>query len=759
MQNFLRDIIDDDLRAGRHQGVVTRFPPEPNGYLHIGHAKSICLNFGLAEVYRGRCHLRFDDTNPTTEDIEFVEAIERDVRWLGFDWGEHLYFASDYYERLYRHAIELIERGKAYVCELSEADMRAYRGTVTEPGRASPYRERSVEDNLALFRRMRDGEIAEGAAVLRAKIDMASPNMKMRDPAIYRIKKAHHYRTGDAWCIYPLYDFTHCLSDAYEGITHSICTLEFDNNRELYDWVLANVTLDCSPLPHQYEFARLNLSYTMMSKRRLAALVAERHVSGWDDPRMPTIAGMRRRGVTPSAIRAFCEMIGVAKNNSVVDVGKLEYCIRDDLNPVAPRVMCVLKPLRVVLANFPEGRVEELEAPYFPPDVGKPGARKIPLSRVLYIERDDFMESPPKGYHRLAPGGEVRLRYGYIIRCDSVVKDEAGNVVELVCSYDPATRGGDGGRKVKGTIHWVSAAEAVPAKVRLYDRLFLTEEPEGTPEELNPGSLVELEGCMLEPAAASAELAAAFSHVQFERQGYFVRDDDSRPDALVWNRTVTLRDTWQKLQTREAEPAAPAARKAAPSRSATSAERASRKEASEELGAEAQARADRYAAAGVPAADARRIAQSAALAGLYEEALSHHPSPKTLANWVVNELARELKGGAGLPFGGQALGELVALVEGGKVTGAAAKEVLGEMLANGGSPAAIVKARGLDQVQDQAVLDPFIDEILAAHPAELARYRAGNDNLLGFFLGKLMKASSGRASPQLAKERLAQRLK
>jgi glutaminyl-tRNA synthetase len=756
MQNFLRDIVDQDLETGRHKTVVTRFPPEPNGYLHIGHAKAICLNFMLAQAYGGRCHLRFDDTNPTTEDIEFVEAIQRDVKWLGFDWGEHLYYASDYYERLYQHAIELIERGKAYVCDLSEAEMREYRGTITEAGRPSPYRDRTVEENLALFRRMRDGQVDEGKAVLRAKIDMTSPNMKMRDPAIYRIKKAHHYRTGDAWVLYPLYDFTHCLSDAYEKITHSICTLEFDNNRELYDWVLANVTLDVSPLPRQYEFARLNLSYTMMSKRRLAALVAEGHVTGWDDPRMPTIAGMRRRGFTPSAVRAFCEMIGVAKNNSVVDVGKLEYCIRDDLNAAAPRVMCVLRPLKVVLENYPANQVEQLDAPYFPADVGGAGSRKVPLTRELYIEEEDFLEEPPKGYHRLAPGREVRLRYGYVIRCESVVKDARGKVTELRCSYDPASQS-----KVKGTIHWVSAAHAVRCAVRLYDRLFLSEAPEGTAEELNPASLVELASCLLEPAAATAEFASAYSHVQFERQGYFVRDDTSKPEALVWNRTVTLRDSWQKVQAR-AEPApAPAPAKSAPVAtlpSPSSGHVRGRTPAIDALSPEAQARVDRYTAAGVPAADARRIAQSDALAAVYDEAVAQHPSPKAIANWVVNELARELKDRT-LPFGGAALAELVALVEGNKITGAAAKEVLAAMLDGGGSPAAIVEARGLVQVSDEAALDPLIDELMLAHPTELERFQAGNENLLGFFLGRLMKASAGRANPQVAKQRLSVRLR
>ncbi|MCA9617784.1 MAG: glutamine--tRNA ligase/YqeY domain fusion protein, partial [Myxococcales bacterium] len=456
--NFITDIIDADLASGKHTQVVTRFPPEPNGYLHIGHAKSICLNFGIAQKYPGaRCHLRFDDTNPAAEDVEYVDAIERDVRWLGFDYGEHRYFASDYFERLHDFAVELIESGKAYVDSVSDAEVKRLRGSVTEPGTPSPYRDRSVEENLDLFARMRAGEFAEGEHVLRAKIDLASPNMKMRDPAIYRIKKAHHHRTGDRWTIYPLYDFTHCLSDAIEGITHSICTLEFENNRELYDWVLDNVDAPCHP--QQIEFARLNLSYTLMSKRKLLQLVTEGHVRGWDDPRMPTLAGLRRRGVTPEAIVAFCDMVGVAKANSLVDVGKLEYCIRNDLNPRAPRVMGVLRPLEVIVESYPEGQVEELDAASFPHDVGKEGSRKVPFSRRLFIEASDFDKDPPKGYYRLSPGAEVRLRYAYVVRCTGVEEDAEGRPVRLRCVHDPATRGAAApeGRRVKGTIHWVSA--------------------------------------------------------------------------------------------------------------------------------------------------------------------------------------------------------------------------------------------------------------------------------------------------------------
>lgn len=550
--NFIESIIIEDLKSDKHGGrVVTRFPPEPNGYLHIGHAKSICLNFGLAEKFNGTCHLRFDDTDPEKEEIEYVEAIKRDVKWLGFDWGENLYHAADYFEQLYEYAVELIEKGKAYVDDLSAEEIREYRGTLTEPGRNSPYRDRSAEENLDLFQRMRAGEFPDGSRVLRAKIDMASPNMNMRDPVLYRIKRASHYRTGDEWCIYPMYDFTHPISDALERITHSICTLEFEDHRPLYDWVLENVSVPCQP--QQIEFARLNFSYTITSKRRLLQLVERGLVTGWDDPRVPTIAGVRRRGYTPEAIRDLCERVGVAKKNSLVDMAMLEHCVREDLNKRAPRVMGVLRPLRVVIENYPEGKVEEIEAINNPEDPGM-GTRKVPFSRVIYIEQEDFMEDPPKRYRRLAPGREVRLRYGYVIKCEDVIKDDEGNIVELRCTYDPETLGGStpDGRKVRGIIHWVSAAHAIQAEVRLYDRLFTIENPaevENFVDYVNPNSLEVLTECKLEPSLAAA---APGSFYQFERQGYFCVDIvDSKPDSLVFNRTVALRDTWAKIQKRQ----------------------------------------------------------------------------------------------------------------------------------------------------------------------------------------------------------------
>jgi glutaminyl-tRNA synthetase len=555
-RDFIRAKVEADLESGKYSGrVVTRFPPEPNGYLHIGHAKSCCLNFGIAEEYDGVCHLRFDDTNPETEDIKYVEAAKEDVRWLGHDWDDKLFFASDYFERLYEYAVKLIRGGKAYVDSLSEEEIREYRGTVTEPGRASPYRDRAIEENLDLFARMRAGEFGDGEHVLRAKIDMASPNMLMRDPLLYRIRHADHYRRGGEWCIYPLYDFTHCLSDAIEDITHSLCTLEFENNRELYDWVLDAAGIE-RPRPEQTEFARLNLDFTVLSKRKLIRLVEESHVSGWDDPRMPTIAGLRRRGVTPEAIRAFCDMIGVDKTNSRVDMAKLEYAMRDDLNRRAPRVLCVLNPLKVVIENFPEDETEWLDADYWPRDIDKEGTRELPFSRVIYIERDDFMEDPPKKFFRLSPGQEVRLRHAYIIRCDEVVKDPvSGEVLELHCSYDRETLTSQPkDRKVKGTLHWVSAAHALRAEVRLYDRLFRVPDPDDAPEgedfiaNLNPDSLLLLADALIEPSVADD---APGTHYQFERQGYFFSDPlDSRPGAPVYNRVVALRDTWAKIRDR-----------------------------------------------------------------------------------------------------------------------------------------------------------------------------------------------------------------
>jgi glutaminyl-tRNA synthetase len=552
--NFIRQVIEADLESGKHKKIATRFPPEPNGFLHIGHAKSICLNFGLAQTYSGKCHLRFDDTNPTKEDLKYVNSIQEDVKWLGFDWGENLFFASDYFERLYELACELIKRNKAYVCELNAEQMREYRGDLKKPGKPSPWRERPIDENLDLFKRMRAGEFDDGRYMLRAKIDMSSPNINMRDPVLYRIRKVHHQRTGDQWPIYPMYDYTHCLSDSVEGITHSICTLEFEDHRPLYDWVIDSLDMPCHP--QQIEFSRLNLEFTVMSKRRLLQLVEENHVDGWDDPRMPTIAGMKRRGYTPASIRNFCEQIGVTKKDSSITMSTLETCVRDDLGPMTPRALGVLNPIKVVITNYPEGEVEQIEAPYHPQDESF-GSRKIPFSKELYIEASDFMEEPPKKYFRLRPGGSVRLRYAYVITCDEVIKDKNGEVSELRCSYHKDTFGGvtpEGMKKVKGIIHWVSATEGTEIEARLYDRLFKVPKPgsdktKDFKEDINPDSL-ETVKAYVEPSIGQAKHGERF---QFERLGYFIVDQDSSDKKMVFNQTITLRDTWAQIEKAHAQ--------------------------------------------------------------------------------------------------------------------------------------------------------------------------------------------------------------
>ena len=555
--DFIRAAVMEDLKSGRYTRVHTRFPPEPNGYLHIGHAKAICIDFGVAAEFGGTCNLRFDDTNPVKEEVEYVESIQQDIRWLGFDWKDRLYYASDYFEQLYEYAVMLIQKGIAYVCDLSADEIREYRGTLTEPGKESPYRNRTVEENLDLFARMRAGEFPDGSRTLRAKIDMASGNINLRDPVMYRIIHAPHHRTGDTWCMYPLYDFAHGQSDSIEGITHSLCSLEYEDHRPLYNWFLDALEIYH---PRQIEFARLNLSYTVLSKRKLLRLVQEGQVQGWHDPRMPTLSGLRRRGYTPEAIRDFCNRIGVAKKDSIVDIALLEHCLREDLNKRAPRVMGVLRPLRVVIENFPEGHVQEMAAVNNPEDPDA-GTRTLSFSRVLYIEQDDFREDPPPKYHRLAPGREVRLRYAYFITCVDAVKDARGKVVELRCTYDPATRGGDApdGRKVKATIHWVSAAHAVPAEVRLYDRFFVKEDPDDVDEgqdfraNLNPNSLEVLTGCWVEPSLAEAKAGSIY---QFERQGYFCVDPDSAKRTVVFNRAVPLKDEWAKIEKAQGHQAA-----------------------------------------------------------------------------------------------------------------------------------------------------------------------------------------------------------
>ncbi|EKE04342.1 MAG: hypothetical protein ACD_20C00086G0032 [uncultured bacterium] len=755
--DFLRSIINEDLKTGKYNTVITRFPPEPNGYPHIGHAKSICLNFGIANDYQGgKCHLRMDDTDPTKESMEYVESIMKDVKWLGFDWKENLFFASDYFEQLYNYAVRLIEMGKAYVCSLNEQEIREYRGTVTQSGKESPYRDRSIEENLDLFRKMRAGEFKDGEHVLRAKIDMASPNMKMRDPLLYRIRHAHHYRTGDKWCIYPMYDFAHCLSDYIEGITHSICTLEFENNRELYDWILDEMELEL-PRPYQYEFARLNLNYTVMSKRKLLELVEKKHVNGWDDPRMHTISGLRRRGYTPESIRNFCDSIGIAKANSIVDFAQLEFHIRDDLNQKVPRVLAVLKPLKVVIENYPEGQTEMLDAAYYPHDVPKEGSRQLPFSKVLYVERSDFMENPPKGYYRLSPGQEVRLRHAYVIKCEEVIKDANGEVTELRCSYDPQTKSGadTSDRKVKGTIHWVSAEHAKKAEVRLYDRLFLSEFPEGL-EDLNPNSLEVLTSCLVEPSLA-ADVPG--SRYQFERLGYFYMDPvDSTGGKLVFNRIVQLRDSWTRAS-KEPE------QKKAETKSQQTAPKKEPKPTveykPEELTPEAQARLKHYQDdLGLPADSAALIAKDTDLSNFFEEAIAAYNSAGAVANWIINELLRELKevNIKNLPFNAIQLAELVKLVDAGTISGKIAKDVFDELLIKGGSPRDIVEQKGLSQISDIGQLEPIVDKIIANNPENTAKYKEGRTNLLGFFVGQVIKETDGKANPKIVNDLVLNKL-
>jgi len=755
--NFLREIIEDDLRTNKHDGrVATRFPPEPNGYLHIGHSKSICLNFGLARDFNGQCHLRFDDTNPEKENIEYVESIQRDIKWLGFDWKENLFHASDYFERLYDLAAKLIHDGKAYVCEQTLEEVREYRGTVNEAGRHSPYRDRTPEENLALFERMRAGEFAEGACTLRAKIDMANPNMKMRDPMLYRIRHKTHYRAGDTWCIYPMYDFTHCLSDAIEGITHSICTLEFENNRELYDWVIEHTGIECQP--KQFEFARMNLTYTVMSKRKLLQLVNGGYVSGWDDPRMPTLAGLRRCGVPASALRAFCERIGVAKNNSVIEVALLEHTIREDLNPRVPRVLCVLEPLKVVIQNYPEGRTEWLDSPHFPHDVAKEGSRNVPFGREIYIERSDFEEEPPAGFKRLAPGREVRLRHAYFIKCERVIKGPDGQVVELHCSYEPNTRGGQApdGRKVKGTIHWVSAEHGIPAEIRVYDRLFSHEFP-GTGDidfltQLNPNSLVVHEG-VIEPSVTEEGAETSF---QFERQGYFCVDSkDSRPEKLVFNRIVALRDSWTKKIDTKAPPAKKVENKATAGKDS---KRPAKTPRTIVLNKE---RAQRYQKElKLAEKQVQVLAASDDLGSFYDEACTHSKNPQLLAAWMVNELQGALKERriADLTFGPADMAELIDLIDAGTINNTAAKEVLAEMVQSGNSPQLIVDERGLKQVSDSDAIEAAVQAVLDQNPDEVERFKGGEGRLMGFLIGQIMRSTGGKANPGVVQQILKDKL-
>ena len=734
--NFLADIIQADLAAGKNGGqVVTRFPPEPNGFLHICHAKSILLNFGLARGFGGRTHLRFDDTNPVTEETEYVEAIQGDVRWLGGEWGQHLYYASDFFEKMYACAERLITEGHAYVDTQAQEVIREQRGNFDRPGTNSPFRDRAVGESLDLFRRMRKGEFPDGEMVLRARIDMAHPNVLMRDPLLYRIRHAHHHRTGDAWCIYPMYDYAHPLEDAFEGVTHSICTLEFESNRELYDWVLDHLG-PWNPRPRQYEFARLALGYTVMSKRKLLQLVNEQRVSGWDDPRLPTIAGMRRRGVTPEALRDFAELIGVAKNNSLVDIGKLEYAIRQDLEARTPRAFGVLDPLPLTIESWPAGKIEELDVPWWPAEPSRGGSRKVPFGRELLVEREDFSEDPPRDWKRLAPGREVRLASAHVVRCDAVEKGPDGRPARLRCTLV------EGERKGLGTVHWVEATRALAAPVRLYDRLFTVEQPDAEAnflDVLNPASLVEANGARLEPALAKAEPGSRW---QLLRQGYFFVDpEDSRPGAPVFNRTIALKDSWTKAAELPAkkEPAAPAA----PVKSRAEL----RAEAHEQDGA-LSARWTRLRAIGLNEEEADAVAADAAVTLWYEGAFASGPAHcRALARWLTNDLLGLAKGRPlnALPLSQPSFNRFVQLVDTGKITPAAGKALLATLVEKGGDPAKLVQELGLEKVSDRGALSAAVDRALAAMPAEAARLRAGEKKLMGVLLGAAMREAGKSA--------------
>ena len=749
-QDFIRSIIADDVKSNKHQGrVVTRFPPEPNGFLHVGHAKSIYLNFSAAATHRGVTHLRLDDTNPETEEEAYVEAIKTDIEWLGFDWGTHLYHASDYFDQLYLYAQELIEKSLAYVDSLSEDEIREYRGSVLKPGRDSPYRSRSISENLQLFAQMKAGDFSDGEQVLRAKIDMSSSNMLMRDPVLYRIRHATHYRTQDDWCIYPLYDFTHCLSDSIEGITHSICTLEFENNRDVYDWILDNLDIP-QPQPQQYEFARLNLAFTVLSKRKLLQLVEGQFVDGWDDPRMPTIAGIRRRGVPAKAVRDFCRMIGVAKTENRVDLSSFEYAVRNELNYTAPRVMCVVDPLKVIITNYNESDTTYLDAPYFPEDVGKEGTRPLPFTREILIEQSDFEENPSKGFRRLSPGEEVRLRYGYIIKCERVIKNEEGEVSELHCSYDSKTKSGapTNQRKVKGTIHWVSATESLPAEVRLYDRLFSVSNPEDVDEDkhftdhLNVDSLVVLKRSRIEVSVASDPPEM---HYQFERVGNFISDSkDSRPNNLVYNRTVTLKDTWKSSQENKKEQPAQVeitSKKKQLSRAKNIIPRP--KPLSEQQLSSANKMIDQF---GIPEGDAIIFARNPTLMELFRSASEETDDYNALSKWCINEIPKDIMD-LDSPLSGKSVGELVKLRSLGKISSHSAKKILRIVANTGKSINEILEEETYAMIDDDQQLKDIVTEVIEGNEDAVQKYLSGKIQLLGFLVGQVMLETGGSADP------------
>ena len=748
-KDFLRTIVENDLKSGKYNEVVTRFPPEPNGFPHIGHAKSICINFGIANDYNGYCNLRMDDTNPTTEDTKYVEALKDAVEWLGFKWGSNkVYYTSDYFQKIYEYAVQLIKMGKAYVDSINEEEMREFRGTVTQAGRRSEYANRSIEENLDLFERMKKGEFKDGDHVLRAKIDMSAANMKMRDPLLYRIRHAHHFRTGDEWCIYPMYDYAHCLSDYIEGVTHSICTLEFENNRDIYDWVLDTLELP-KPRPYQHEFARLGINYTVMSKRKLLELVNGNYVSGWDDPRMPTIAGYKRRGYTKESILNFCDQIGIAKANSMVDVSQLEFCIRDDLNTKAPRVMAVLDPIKVTIENY--NRSEEIDAPYFPHDIPKEGSRKIPFSNELYIEREDFSENPVKGYNRLTLEQSVRLRHAYIITCKEVIKDASGNIVEIKAEYNPNSKSGSdtSGIKVKSAIQWVSAKDAKKIEVRLYDRLYKNESPEGL-EDLNPNSLTIIKDALIEPAVITDKADVRF---QFEREGYFYADPiDYRDENPVFNKIVGLKDSWAKKTKTEDKPVEKVVVKQEVKKEAVIG-------VEQEMSESQKALFEKYTSnLGLNNEVSNILARDEELSKFYEEALLELNSPITIANIVANDVAKELKQSDKLKFDAKQIAQLVKMIDEEIISNKIAKQVFEEMVKTGENPSKIVEDKGLVQITDVNIISPIIDEVIAKNPDNVAKYKAGNDKLFGFFVGQVLKATDGKANPKVVNDLVMEKL-
>ncbi len=745
-KDFLRMIVEEDLKSGKYKQVVTRFPPEPNGFPHIGHAKSIAINFGIARDYQGYCNLRMDDTDPLKEDTRYVEALKDAVTWLGFKWNGDVKFTSDYFQKLYEYAIKLIKMGKAYVDSLSEEEMREYRGTVKKAGKRSKYANRTVEENLELFEKMKNGYFKDAEHVLRAKIDMSAANMKMRDPLLYRIRHTHHFRVGDSWCIYPMYDFAHCLSDYIEGITHSFCTLEFENNRELYDWILDTLEL-APPRPYQYEFARLALSYTVMSKRKLLELVEGGYVDGWDDPRLPTIAGYKRRGYTPQSILNFCESIGIAKANSMVDVAQLEYSIRDDLNKKVPRAMCVFDPLKVTILNY-EGS-ETIKASYYPHDVPKEGSRSLPFSKEIYIERSDFMENPPKDYYRLTPTQPVRLKHAYIITFKEALKDKNGNITEIKVYYHPDSKSGNdkSGIKVKSAIHWVNASTAKKVEIRLYDRLFKTETPEGI-EDINPDSLKIINNALIEPAPIETNPDVRF---QFERQGYFYKDPVSSSDKLpVFNRIVSLKDSWSKKA------------KTTKSPQKTKSKKMSFEGKTAPMNEEQKSLFDYYKNdLKLNSEVANILARDKKLSLFYKSVLKYYNSPVMLANIIVTDVARELKEKSidKLKFDAKQIAELAKMLDDKMISGKIAKEVFEEMSKTGNNPEDIVKSKNLIQISDPLKIKPVVDEVIANYPDNVTKYKNGNTKLFGFFVGQVLKSTDGKANPKIVKELLEERLK